>query len=233
MDYKTKKVGFIGAGNMAEAIFGGLVKSGALAAENITVTDISPEKIESAKSAYGVNGVLNDSASNAGAKKLAEESDILIFAVKPQVARGALEAVGEMAEGKIAFSIMGGVPTAFIENYLGKTPLVRIMPNTPMKVLEGAAGICAGTYATEETVTLAKELFSHLGKAIVLEERLIDALTAISGCGPAFAYMFIEALAESGVALGLSFADALALSAQTMLGAAKMVLESGRHPAEL
>ncbi|MDR2519981.1 MAG: pyrroline-5-carboxylate reductase [Eubacteriaceae bacterium] len=227
-----KKIGFVGAGNMASAIFCGWVKSGAVSPSDLTVTDISPAKLESAAK-IGISTLPNQPDSNLGAQAVAASSDVLVLAVKPQYARPVLDAIGPLGNEKLVISIMGGVESSFVEGFTGQARVVRVMPNTPMLVLEGCAGIAKGQTASLEDEAFVARLFEALGIAVALEERLMDSLTAVSGCGPAFAYIFIEALAEGGVALGLPFEHSLRIAAETLLGAAKMVLETGRHPASL
>ena len=152
--------------------------------------------------------------------------------MKPQAARTVLEKLAPALTDQLIISIMGGVTIAFLEQFC-KGPVIRVMPNTPMFVGCGAAGLVRGTHAGKEELHTAVDLFSAVGKTYVMDEKMLDALTAISGCGPAFVYQFIEALADGGVEKGLPRAVAQELAAQTVMGAGKMVLESGKHPGQL
>ncbi len=227
------KLGFIGAGRMAEAIFSGLVSKGAFNAEHISVTDISAARLEDMERTHGIRAIKNNRSGD-GIRELLGISDVVFLAVKPQLCAEVLSKTGCFFTSRhTVISIVGGIPTAALEGYIPDSPVVRVMPNTPMLVGEGAAGICAGKSASTSHTDIALDLFSRLGRAYILPEALIDPLTGVSGCGPAFVYMFIEALADGGVAAGLPRDIALALAAQTVLGAGKMALETGKHPGVL
>lgn len=228
-----KTLGFIGGGQMCEAILAGALKNGGLDPSKVTVTDISGDRLAYMAERYGVNTALNDGA-NSGAVKLASACDILLLAVKPQFVRALLPDLAKnAARVQLVISIMGGVPLATLEEYFDKTPLVRVMPNTPMQVGKGVAGMATGKNAGEESLAIARALFEMVGAVHVLPEKMIDPLTALSGCGPAYAYLFIEALADGAVEKGLPRATALQLAAQCLSGAAEMVLQTGLHPAQL
>ncbi|MDD3430036.1 MAG: pyrroline-5-carboxylate reductase [Oscillospiraceae bacterium] len=230
---KEKKLGFIGGGQMCEAIFSGAVNSGAVSAGNIAITDTTQSRLDYLKEKYSVNVCLNH-ADGSGAKAVIEASDIIVLSVKPQFAREVLTSVkASFTAHKLVISIMGGVTLAFLQEFMPHTPVVRVMPNTPMMVRKGAAGIALGENAAVYHGELVQELFNSVGISFILPEKLIDPLTALSGCGPAFAYMFIEALADGGVEYGLPRALALQLAAQTLAGSAEMVLQTKQHPGEL
>lgn len=226
---KDKKIGFIGAGTMAKAIIKGILNSGAVPAENITASEISEGLAKSASEALGIKVVTDN-------KEVAKKSDIIFLCVKPY---GVIESVlyeikDFITPQKLIVSIAAGVSTDFIETTLEhKAHVVRVMPNTPAVVNEGMSGIAKGRFATDEEADLILELFKSIGRAIRVPERLINAVTGISGSGPAFIYLIIEALADGGLKLGLTKQAALELAAQTCLGAAKMVLETGKHPSVL
>lgn len=229
---KSKKIGFIGGGQMGEAIFAGAIAAGAVLPQNIYVADISGARLKELAEAHGVNTVNSSKAGEA--EKMCALCDILVLAVKPQLAANIAPPLAKsLAENTLVISIIGGVTTQTLESWLPNSPLIRVMPNTPMLVNKGCAGICAGNLVTEEHMGLCTALFGAVGECFVLPENLIDPLTAISGCGPAFAYMFIEALADGGVQQGLPRETAQRLAAQTLAGAAQMVLQTGRHPAAL
>lgn len=230
---QQKHVGFIGGGHMAEAILSGLLDAGTLSPQQVTVSDTSLARLEALRERYGVAALHNDAETNAAAAQLAEQSDILFLCVKPQFARPVFSAAGPAAgEDTLVVSIVGGATLDTLGQFF-KGPVLRVMPNTPMQVRTGVAGIAPSANCAEADVALAVELFSALGKAYTLPEQLIDPLTGISGCGPAYCYLFIEALADGGVAAGLPREMALSLAAQTLTGAARMVLETGTHPARL
>lgn len=226
---RDKKIGFIGAGTMAKAIISGLLKSGAVPPENILASEISEELANKASDILGIK-VITDN------KEVTKNADILFLCVKPYgVIESVLYEVKEfLAPNKLVVSIAAGVSTDFIETTLErKTHVIRVMPNTPAVVNEGMSGVCKGRYATDEEADLILELFKSIGRAIRVPERLIDAVTGISGSGPAFILLIIEAMADGGLKLGLTKQAAIELAAQTCLGAAKMVLETGKHPSVL
>lgn len=225
-----RTVSFIGGGQMAEAIFSGLLREGKVSADRLMVTDVSAARLEDLETRYHVKTVLNDEK-GLGALHAAD-CDVLFLCVKPQMARAVLDKLTPALTSQLVISIMGGITLEFLEGQLPGA-VIRVMPNTPMFVGCGAAGLVRGSRATKEDLAVAVDLFSAVGRTYVCDERMLDALTAISGCGPAFVYQFIEALADGGVEKGLPRAVAQELAAQTVMGAGKMVLESGKHPGQL
>lgn len=227
------KIGFVGGGKITEAILRGMVKSGGVPPEDMFVADPDLERLRWIAAECGVNTMHND-VDNAGARQLAKECAVLVLALKPQVAGGILPLLAPGMNPKaLVVSVMGGVPLAVLEEAFPENPVVRVMPNTPMMVRRGVAGLVPGSRATSEDIQLAKDLFSLVGTVVVVPEKWLDALTAISGCGPAFAYLFIEAMADGGVELGLPRELALALASQTLAGAGEMQLQTGWHPGVL
>ena len=221
-----KKIGFIGCGNMGGAILMGALESGALKREQIWVYDVSAAAMNKMRE-QGVNLA----SSNA---ELCDQCDIVFAAVKPQYAAETLADAGSALAGKCIVSIMAGITSARLKEMAeGEVRVLRCMPNTPAMVLEGAFALCSDTDATEEERTLAERIFTPLGIVEWIPERLIDAVCGLSGGGPAYAAMFIEALADGGVMEGLPRATAYRLAAQTVLGTAKMILEKGIHPGAL
>ncbi len=222
-----KRIGFIGGGNMAEAIIKGLL-AGGVPRENICVAEPVPQRRDYLADRYGI-------AATADNVQAALFGQVTILAVKPQVSMSALQALTtEAAAGKLFISIMAGVSTESIEAVLDqKVRVIRVMPNTPALVLAAASAVAAGAHATADDLALALELFSLLGIACSVEEKLMDAVTGLSGSGPAYVFTVIEALADGGVKNGLARDIATKLAAQTVFGAAKMVLETGEHPAQL
>jgi len=223
-----KKIGFIGAGTMAKAIIKGLLSSKTLPAENIIVSEITEELAQKASQELGVRATVYN-------KEVATSSDIIFLCVKPYVLESVLYEIKDyLNPKKLMVSIAAGVSTDFIATSLdNKAHVVRVMPNTPAVVNEAMAAVAKGRHATDEEADLILELFKSTGRAIRVPESLINAVTGISGSGPAFIYLIIDALADGGVKLGLTKQAALELAAQTCLGAAKMVLETGKHPAVL
>jgi len=222
------KIGFIGAGNMGKAIINGLVNSDFISRDNILASEVSEQIAEKISSELGIT-VFTDN------KELVNKSDIVILCVKPHFIQSVVENIKDcLTENKLLISIAAGISTGFIEKIIDdKISVIRVMPNTPALLGEGMAAICRGQYVSGEQMKFALELFSKVGRSIEIQEKLINAVTGISGSGPAFIYTIIEALADGGVKLGIPKNVAIELAAQTTLGAAKMVLETGKHPSVL
>lgn len=222
----TQKIGIIGCGNMGGAILKGALASGVLAPEQAYVYDISPAAMEMAKG-LGVNLAADD-------EDVCAKSDIILLAVKPQNAAEALAMCKKALDGKALMSIVAGVTVERLQNMIDGTPrILRIMPNTPALVFEGAFALCSDNDFTAEELAAAKAIYEKIGVVEMIPEKLIDAVCGLSGGGPAYAAMFIEALADGGVKNGLPRATAYRLAAQTCLGTAKMILETGIHPGAL
>lgn len=225
---KTKRLGFLGAGNMAAALIKGLLHGRVLPAEQIMASDVKPDRLEQLRAAHGIRTTTDNHA-------LVRECDVLVLAVKPQVIDKVLTEVGrEMRADQLLVSVAAGVPIEALEGRL--TPgsrVVRAMPNTPATVQAGATAIAGGAHAREDDLAIARELFQAVGRVVVLDEGLIDAVTGLSGSGPAYVMLIIEALADGGVKVGLHRDTSLLLAAQTVFGSAKLLLESGEHPGRL
>ncbi|HTV59087.1 MAG TPA: pyrroline-5-carboxylate reductase [Verrucomicrobiae bacterium] len=223
-----KKLAVIGAGKMGGILIEAFVRNGLLRPGEIsaTVHREGPERKTLAR--YGIRAGTDNRAAARGA-------DVILLCVKPQTIGQVLDDIQpEMNEKKVLISIVASVPTETIERHLGqKAPVVRAMPNTPSMVGAGMTAICRGKHATEEQLSLAQKLFDAVGKTVLTEEKHMDAVTGLSGSGPAFVYIILEALAEGGVKMGLPRDMATLLAAQTALGASKVVLETGDHPARL
>ncbi|MBX6314266.1 MAG: pyrroline-5-carboxylate reductase [Isosphaeraceae bacterium] len=217
--------GFIGAGKMATALIRGMIRAGAAQPEAITVSD----PLEAARAALAAETGIITTASNV---EVARQSDVLVLAIKPQGMPAVLaELQPEVSRRHLVISIAAGVSLATIAAGLGPDGrLVRVMPNTPALIGEGAAGYCLGPGATEQDEALVRSCLESVGRAFRVPEALMDAVTGLSGSGPAFVYVMIEALADGGVRVGLPRDVALALAAQTVLGSARMVLETHLHP---
>ena len=222
------KVGFIGAGKMATALAKGLVDSGFVAAQNIVAIDLFPPAAESFAAATGAAIV----ASN---QDVVAAADVVFIAVKPHHVAGVLDDLAPLLSDRhLVVSIAAGVTLSVYEAGLGAgRRIVRVMPNTPCLVGAAAAGFSLGSAATAEDAELVEAMFGTVGLAVKVEERLLDAVTGLSGSGPAYVYQIIEALSDGGVRVGLPRDVATKLAAQTLFGAAKMVLETGEHPGAL
>lgn len=222
-----RKIAFLGAGNMAEALLKGLLRSGAKADQIIATARRDERRNELARQ-YSIRVEEDNLTATRGAQ-------VIVLAVKPQALDKLLTQIAPaIDEGKLIISIAAGVPIAAIERRLGKgARIIRSMPNTPALVGAGATAIAAGEHATENDLALAKALFDAVGTTTVVEEGQLDAVTGLSGSGPAYVFLVIEALSDAGVKVGLPRYTALALAAQTVLGSAKLLLETGAHPGHL
>ena len=224
-----KKIAIIGAGNMGEALISGLTVSGSSKPESIICTDVREARLAEIKKEYGVRTTENNI-------EAVDASDIIVYAVKPQIIASVLKETAEKLDmSKLIISIAAGVPMAAIESCLNKDlRLIRVMPNIPAAVKEAASAIAAGGHATNEDVDLAMQIFNSVGKCVFLEENyLMDAITGLSGSGPAYIFLIVDALADAGVKMGLAREEALFLSTQTVLGAAKLLMETREHPGQL
>lgn len=222
----TQKIGCIGYGNMTGAIVSGALMNGTLQKEQIYVYDISLATIEKA-TLLGVN-ICKSS------EELAKNSDIIILGVKPQQTPQALAETNGALDGKAIFSVVAGITVERYQPMIeGNARILRIMPNTPAMVLAGASVLCSDTMLTDSEKDIANQLFEAIGIVEWVPEKLIDAVCGLSGGGPAYAAMFIEAMSDAGVKQGLPRKTAYRLAAQTVLGAAKMILELDMHPGEL
>ena len=226
---RNKKICILGTGNMGEALVSGLISSASSKPENIICTDVREAKLKAIKEKYGVQTKPDNIEAVAG-------SDIVIYAVKPQIMAAVLnETAQKLDMSKLIISIAAGVPMEAIESRLSKKlRLIRVMPNIAAAVKEAATAVAAGKHATKEDIKLAMAIFNSIGKTVFIPENyLMDAITGLSGSGPAYIFLIAEAMADAGVKVGLSRQDALFLSAQTVLGAAKMLIETQEHPGQL
>ena len=223
---KNCKIGFIGCGKMASAIIKGVISSGFIQKENIQGSEINTQIAQDTNNCLGINVITNN-------KALADDSDIIFIATKPNYVSDVLEEIkSELTSEKLIVSIAAGVSTKKIENIIGNIRVIRVMPNTPALVLEGMSGVCKGTFATNEDLEFVVELLSNIGKAVPVTENQIDIVTAISGSGPAFFYKVIEDMARAGEKLGLEYEKSLMLAVQTAIGSAKMVIQRGETPVQ-
>lgn len=224
-----KTIGFIGAGNMAETLFSGLISTSRSKPSNIICSDVRQDRLETLKQKYGVQ-TTSDNA------EVIRSAHIIIYAVKPQIMAEVIKETASVLDAsKLVISIAAGVPMAAIESSLNKElRLIRAMPNICVAVREGATAITAGKHAQKADIDQAMEIFKSVGRCVCLKgNNLMDAVTGLSGSGPAYIFMILDALADAGVKMGLSRQDARILSSQTALGAAKMLLETQIHPGEL
>jgi pyrroline-5-carboxylate reductase len=228
MDRDAGKIGFIGAGNMATALIKGLIKSGLYEPERILAADNDPEKLGKISKEFGVSGY----GSN---RDLVKESGVVVLSVKPQVIRGVLEEAGEVfREDHLVVSIAAGIPLRMIQGILKKdVPLIRVMPNTPALIQQGMSAIAPGKNATGEHLEAVRAIFKAVGKAVIVSEEMMDAVTAVSGSGPGFVFRIMECFVEAGIDLGFDSDTALELVLQTMLGAARVASESDKSLSQL
>ena len=222
------KLGFIGTGNMAGAIMGGIIRNEIFKPEEIIGADISKESRSKVQSAYGIN-VTEDN------KKAASESEVLVLSVKPQYYAETIKEIKDcVREDQLIITIAPGKTLKWLEEqFEKKVKIVRAMPNTPALVGEGMTAACANDAVTEEEKEYALKILRSFGKVEIVAENMIDAVVAVSGSAPAYVFMFIEAMADAAVAQGMPRKQAYQFAAQAVLGSAKLLLETGMHPGEL
>jgi pyrroline-5-carboxylate reductase len=225
---KTQTLGFLGAGNMAGALIKGLLQAEVTRPERIIASDVQADRLKQLHGAHKIRTTADNHA-------LVQEADVLVLSVKPQVVDKVLAQIGaDIRKDQLIVSVAAGVPISALEARLPPgTKVIRAMPNTPAIALAGATGIAAGEHAKDADVEVARALFEAVGRVVVLDEGLLDAVTGLSGSGPAYVMVIIEALADGGVKVGLHRDTALLLAAQTVFGSAKLLLETGEHPARL
>lgn len=220
-------IAFLGGGQMAEALIGGLLAAQVGETALIYATDPIAARRDLLKSRFGIQ-VGSDN------RDVVREADLVVLAVKPQAMQAVLDDVGKALAGKLVLSIAAGVTTAWIgERIVTPRGIVRAMPNTPALVREGVTALAYQADLATGDLAAVRALFEAVGSVVSVEERLMDAVTGLSGSGPAYVFVAIEALADGGVKMGLPRATAELLAAQTVLGAARLVLELGEHPARL
>jgi pyrroline-5-carboxylate reductase len=221
------KLGFVGSGKMATALVSGAADSGVFARADILVSDAVAGVADKLAAAAQVTAV----ATNA---ELAAQAGVLVLCVKPNDALDALRGLRAVVSDKLIISIVAGLPLAALQEAAGpEARIVRVMPNTPALIHRGAAAYALGHTATADDAALTEKLFGAVGVIVRVKEELLDVVTGLSGSGPAYVYLVIEALADAGVLMGLPRELSLKLAAQTVAGAAQMVVETGRHPAAL
>ncbi len=228
MEMVMKKIGFIGCGNMAKAMIGGIIRNGFFEPAEIVASDVSGKALQQAREEFGIETTENN-------KELALLAEVIVLIVKPNAMKGVIEEITDVVgETKIILSVAAGWSIASIEEAFGKRiKVVRAMPNTPAMVGEAMSGVCRNRFVIGEELEYICKIMECLGKAEVVQERNMDAVVAIGGSAPAYVFLFIEAMADAAVAEGMPRDAAYRFASQTVLGSAKMVLESGKHPGEL
>jgi len=223
-----RTIAFLGAGNMAEALIKGLLRSGTARPESIIATGRRSERTEDLKRVYGIRTTQDNLAA-------AREADIVVLSVKPQAMdKLVVQVAPALDQRKLIISVAAGVPIAALERRLGAgARIIRTMPNTPSLVGAGACALSPGEHASEEDLAVASRIFQAVGITTVVEENLLDAVTGLSGSGPAYIFLVIEALSDAGVKVGLPRYTALKLAAQTVLGSAQLLIETNAHPGHL
>lgn len=222
------RIAFVGAGNMGEALIKGLTNSKVVLPHQIIASEPRPNQREKLVHNYQIN--ISDNNIRA-----VSEADVVVLAVKPQILDKVLDEIrSALKANSLVISIAAGKNLASIEAKLNpEVHVVRAMPNVASIVSAGATGVAGGTHATPEDLDLARRIFDSVGMSVILDESLMDAVTGLSGSGPAYIFMVVEALSDAGVKVGLSRWDAMALASQTVLGAAKLIIETQEHPGRL
>jgi pyrroline-5-carboxylate reductase len=228
MTVDARKIAILGAGQIGEALLTGLLSSGWRKPEELSASARREDRAQELRERHGVAVSLSNAEASSGAA-------LVVLAVKPQDIETLLGEIGPLiGSDQTVLSVAAAIPTALIERHLdGSVPVVRAMPNTPATVHEGIAGICAGAHAGDEHLTLAEDALRHLGAVVRVSEPYMDAVTAVSGSGPAYFALLAEAMIEAGILLGLSREVSTQLVVQTMLGTAKQLRDLGMHPVEL
>jgi len=229
MTKKRMRLGVIGCGQMGEALLRGMLEAKLVAPERVLASDPSRERMKAIIQRYGIRAARDNRA------VAADGVNVLLLAVKPQVVNELLaELRGAVPDQTLVISIITGVRLVRLESELGeRARVVRAVPNTPVLVGGGMTAVAGGSHVSPEDLQTAVDLFNAVGTTLVVEERQLNAVTGLSGSGPAYAFVMIEALADGGVKVGLSRDVALQLAARTLLGAAKLLLQTGEHPALL
>lgn len=223
-----QSIGFLGTGNMAEALIKGLINSGVVEAKQIHGSDPRKERCQEMTDRYAIHATTHN-------EDVVRHAEIVILSVKPQILPKVLDEIApHLKPSALVISIAAGTPLGAIERRLpAGTRVVRTMPNTPALVGAGATAIAAGAHAKEADVEATQRIFDAVGMTVVIDESQLDAVTGLSGSGPAYVFLIIEALSDAGVKMGLSRYNAQALAAQTLLGSAKLLIETHEHPGRL
>lgn len=224
----NKRIAFIGSGNMGEALIKGITGASVFKNKNIIVTDIRKERLEHIKGLYKVNTTTDN-------RYAVKKSDIILLAVKPQIISKVVKEIGDLIDrGKLIITIAAGITISSIQDNLKKKgKIIRVMPNTPAIVQEGVSAIACGDDILKKDIEITKRIFNAVGRTVIVDESMMDAVTGLSGSGPAYIFLIIESLTDAGVKMGLPRDISRLLSIQTILGAAKLAMESGEHPGKL
>jgi pyrroline-5-carboxylate reductase len=224
----NKTIGFIGCGNMAKAMIGGIVKANIVSPSNIMASGLNEKNLSETAEKYGV-GITTDN------NEVAKNSDILVLSVKPNVYPIVIKGIkNQVKDNAIIVTIAAGKSIESTEDAFGrKVKVVRVMPNTPALVGEGMSALCTNEAVTKEEIEFIINIFNSFGKSEIVSEKLMDVVTSVSGSSPAYVYMFIEAMADAAVLDGMPRSQAYKFAAQAVFGSAKMVLETGIHPGQL
>lgn len=222
------KLGFIGCGNMASAMIKGILNQGLVAKENITASAASQKTVDKVKNEFGITMTLDN-------KEVTKNADVLVFAIKPIFLEQVIKEVKDVvSKDTIILSIVAGKSLDTIANLFDQDlKVVRAMPNTPALVSAGVTAVCSNDQVSSEDLEKVNQLLESLGLVEVIPERLMDAVVAVSGSAPAYMFMFLEAMADAAVLQGMPRQQAYRFAAQTMMGSAKLMLETGKHPGEL
>lgn len=224
----SKKIGFIGCGNMGGSILGGLISSGFLGAEEIIVSTKTEKSAQNIKEEFKVETTIDS-------RVVAKESEVLILAVKPYLYKEVIDEIkSDLTKDKLIITIAAGISIDNMEEWLGnEAKIIRTMPNTPALVGQAMSAICSNKNVSKEELDYCIKIFRSFGECVQLEEKDFHGFIALCGSSPAYVFMFIEAMADSAVKLGIPRAKAHKMAAQSVLGSAKMVLDTGKHPGEL
>lgn len=228
MEDEKMKIGFIGSGNMAQAMISGILQAELASPDQVIASDAYRPCLDGAQEKYGIH-ITTDN------KEVAGQAEVVVLAVKPQFYEAVIKEIKEVVKQEtIIVTIAPGQTLEKLEGLFQKgVKIVRTMPNTPAMVGEGMTALCANGFVDDGEKAKVKELISGFGKAVYVPEYMMDAVVAVSGSAPAYVYLFIEALADGAVLLGMSRKEAYTFAAQTVMGSAKMVLETGQHPGAL
>ena len=223
----NKKIGFIGCGNMAKAMITSIIKAELVGSESVFASDGYQPSLDDAKTCLGINTTMDN-------KEVVKSSDVIFLAVKPNIYDAVMQEIAPLVDGKLIVSIAPGKTLAYLENGLGKnTKILRTMPNTPAMVGEGVTAICPNNNVTKEDQEVLETIIGTFGTVERIDEKLFDAVVAVSGSSPAYVFMFIEAMADAAVLQGMARDKAYRFAAQAVLGSAKMVLDTNKHPGAL
>lgn len=224
----SKKVGFVGCGNMGSSMVGGLIKSGFLKADNIVVSTKTKESAKKLEEQFGVITTLDS-------KIVAKEAEVIILAVKPFLYKQIINEIkSELTEDKLIITIAAGITINNMEEWISSdAKVIRTMPNTPALVGEAMSAVCPNNNITKDELDYCFKIFESFGECVQLDEKDFHGFTALCGSSPAYVFMFIEAMADAAVKLGIPRAKAYKMASQSVLGSSKMVIETGKHPGEL